>query len=47
MSRSVELDELSYLGYALVVADHYALLEQYAEGLITLDDLRAGLSPSL
>ena len=41
---NIELDELSYLGYAMVVPTYQTLLQQYAESLISLDTLRAGLS---
>ena len=41
----VQLDELSYIGYALVLPAQQALLQNYAEGSIGLDELKAGLNP--
>lgn len=43
-SAPVEPEALSYLGYAMVIPENYALLQQYVDGQVSLDALRAALS---
>ncbi len=41
----VQLNELSYVGYALVLPEQQALLQNYVDGNIGLEELKAGLNP--
>ena len=43
-TQAIELADLSYLGYALVVPDNAAILKDYAEGNISLNALKSALS---
>jgi len=43
-TQAIELADLSYLGYALVVPENAAILKDYAEGNISLNALKSALS---